>query len=169
MKIVIASPLYPPDIADPAPYVKELARRLSGEHTVVVVTYGRLPEEVPGVQIMTTDKRQPALFRIIGFTVSLFRALRSADILYVQSGVSAELPALTALSWYRPKVLLRITNGAEGLVRHTVRHIMLRHATRISTVAALVRPEILPFAPRPEAALRAYGSAWETHLHLITA
>src|SRR3989344_9051256 len=41
MKIVLATALYPPDIAPPAPYVKELATRLAANHEVTIVTYGR--------------------------------------------------------------------------------------------------------------------------------
>ena len=59
MTLVLASPLYPPDLAEPAPYTKELARRLSTTHTVIVVAYGRLPEKVPGARNKTLKKPKP--------------------------------------------------------------------------------------------------------------
>lgn len=171
MKIVIATPLYPPDIADPAPYVKELARRLSGEHAVHVVTYGKIPETLPGVTLHTTDKRSPAVVRLLRFTYALFRAARGADVIYVQTGMSAELPTLVVSLFLSAKLLFR--NSAEpkqgGLVRRTIRSLTERRATRVDTGDALVRPEILPLEPYPTAALQAYESAWERHSAELTA
>lgn len=170
MKIVVATPLYPPDIADPAPYAKELTKRLSREHEVVVVTYGRIPEEVPGVTIRATDKRLPMPLRVAGFTLSLFRALRGADIVCIQSGASAELPALLALPFFRVRIYFRqsVEPETRSPARAWLRRTVSSWATRVESGTELTRPEILPFAPRPDAALHAWESAWEKHIGTIT-
>jgi len=94
MHIVIATPLYPPDRAEPASYVKELAKRIGSTHRVFIVTYGNIPEKIRGVTIVSTSKQRPLLIRLLFYTIALFRACRDADVLYAQSGSSAGLPIL---------------------------------------------------------------------------
>jgi len=93
MRIVIATPLYPPDIAEPAPYAKELARRLSEDHSVTVVLFGRLPEEVPRVSFVTVDKRVWLPIRLFRYLKALWSVTKDADILYALDGASVELTA----------------------------------------------------------------------------
>ena len=105
MKIVLATPLYPPEIAEPAPYVKELAKRLSGRHAVTIVAYTRLPEKVSGVSIIVVDKHKPLFIRLVVYFFTLLRAAWHADIVYAMNGASVELPAaLVALVTRRPFV-----------------------------------------------------------------
>ncbi len=173
MKIVIATPLYPPDIADPAPYVKELARRLVGGASVTVVTYGALPETVEGVVIVAIPKRSPAWIRIPRFALALMRAAWGADLLYVHTGLSAELPAALAASLSRAKVLVRIDSSdaarkSHGWVASPVRSFLLWRARAVvKNNGALIRPEILPLEPRPDTALAAYEQAWAKHVTAI--
>jgi len=94
MRIVIATPLYPPDLAEPAQYVKELATRLKGTHRVTVVTYAHIPEEVPGVHIISTSKQRPLPVRLLLYTLLLLRACRGGEVLYAQSGSSVGLPVM---------------------------------------------------------------------------
>jgi len=94
MRIVIATPLYPPEIAGPAPYIKELARRLSKDTEVTIVAYARLPEQVPGVHIIAVDKRRPLPLRLFAYLRALARAARDADAIYAINGASVELPVL---------------------------------------------------------------------------
>lgn len=94
MKIVLATPMYPPEIAEPAPYIKELSRRLSLDHDVTVVAYASTSEKVPGVELVTIDKRKPLPLRLVTYTTKLFRASADADIIYAQGGTAAGLPAL---------------------------------------------------------------------------
>lgn len=168
MRIVVASPLYPPDIADPAPYVKEFAARLSRDgHDITVITYGHLPENVPGVAIMATDKRAPLLLRVARFTAALFRALKKADALYIQSGASAELPALIALALTPAKIDVLFRRSEEpphkSFVRRLVRRLVLKRARIVETAKELVRPEIMPLEPYPARAFENYERAWREH------
>ena len=85
MRILIATPLFPPDTAPAAVYAKELAARLSGLHEVSVVAYSYIPEQVPGAQIHAVSKRQPVPIRITAFMAALFQKARHADILFPDS------------------------------------------------------------------------------------
>ena len=173
MKIVVASPLYPPDIAEPAPYVKELAKRLSSKHRVTVVTYGHLPEQVEGVDLVAVDKRQSLLVRLGRYYFALRRAAYGADLLYMENGPSVELPAgafsrlngiplvmhvgdsAAHANAQRSFFLSRIERFALDLSRQSVRE------------SPPSRPEILPFEPKPEAALREWESAWKEHIEKL--
>lgn len=168
MRIVIASPLYPPDIADPAPYVKELARRLSQKVAVSIVTYGRIPEVVPGVTIYCADKRQSTFLRLCRFTLLLWRATKGARSIYLQSGMSAELPALLVSVLRNTKLLYRISAEPEqDLLRRSIRNLTMKLATRVDTTSALVRPEVLPLEPHPTAEMERYEHAWGTHCETL--
>lgn len=164
MRIVLATPLYPPDIADPAPYTYELARRLAEKHEVIVVTYGRIPEELPGVQVRTVDKRLPTYSRAWQFYKALRSVLPATDILYLQSGISAEFPALFVR--HHARVFWR--NSAEpnrqSLLRKMVKYAVTRNATIVAANSALTKPEILPFEPRPDAALATWEHAWRNEV-----
>ena len=64
MKILIVTPLYPPDIAGHSAYVKELALRLREAHTVTILAYNHIPEKIEGVNIITIQKHLPTLVRL---------------------------------------------------------------------------------------------------------
>lgn len=96
MKIVIATPLFPPDIGRPAEYVKELAKRLAGRCSVTVVAYGSLPEQVPGAKVVTVPKNWPIPLRMVAFTWRLWRELKGAQAVWVCDGASVGLPSATA-------------------------------------------------------------------------
>lgn len=109
MKIILATPLYPPDIAEPAPYVKELASRLCDKHDVTIVAYSSIPEEIPGVKIMAVSKRQPLLIRLVKYTYTLFKTSRGADIIYVQNGPSVDLSSIIVGHLRGIPVIIRFT------------------------------------------------------------
>lgn len=93
MKIVLATPLYPPEIGGPATYTKELAERLRDEHEIIIVAYATTSEKIEGAELVTISKQRPLPIRLIKFTWELWRASRTADIIYVQNAVAAGLPA----------------------------------------------------------------------------
>jgi glycosyltransferase involved in cell wall biosynthesis len=94
MRILIVTPLYPPDLGNLAVYVKALVIRLHTHHTVTVATYGDLPETVPGVDVVCTPKRWPTPLRLMVFTIRLWQATRAADLLYVSDGASVGFPSV---------------------------------------------------------------------------
>ncbi len=194
MRMLLVTPLYPPDIAGPAPYVKELAKRLRETHTVTILAYGHIPETVPDVEIVTVEKRLPALVRMALFTWKLIMLQRNADIVYVQNGPSAEVPFALASFFSRVPNMLRL--GDTVALTHTA-HRRLFHRTLLTAmhraqtliipkttvpvVEALiatptlakkcvripspdVRPEIHPFHEYPKDALAHYEASWKAHI-----
>lgn len=170
MRIAIATPLYPPEIAAPAPYIKELAKRLAGRHEVTIVAYGRLPEQVPGVHIMTVDKRQPLLSRLIAYTRALRQVARRADIIYAVNGASVELPVVLAtLSSPRSFVLgiadpVAREHAKQSWALHAIDRIAAQHSRAVIEHMPLPRPEINPLTGVPKEAFDAYEDSWQAHL-----
>lgn len=173
MKIVVATPLYPPDIAPPAPYVKELAKRLATRHIVTIVAYAHIPELVENVTIVPIDKRQPLLARLFGFTRALMREAKNADVIFVMNGASVELPAiLLSLMSSTPWILGIADLVADGQSEkrfslHLIDRIARAHAKKTLTEFPLPRPEILPLEAYPEAELQAYEESWQHHLEIL--
>lgn len=173
MKIVIATPLYPPDIAEPAPYVKELARRLAKNHQVTVIIYGHLPEKVPGVSFICVNKRRPLPIRLLCFSFALWKTTLSADIIYAENGASVELPAgIIAILTHRP-LIMHIGDkqvhqrAAKKSLLGCIEHFAFSHAKATITDNPLKRPEILPFEPVPEDEIVSYQTSWKTHIHML--
>ena len=173
MKIVLATPLYPPEIAPTASYVKELAKRLSGTYEVVIVAYAQMPEHVAQVPIVAIDKRQMLVLRLVKYTAALWRAAREANILYVQNGAALELPAaLVSFLQQRPLILCMGDTRAEQKAEQSrllsfIQHIALARAQKVVVDIPPPKPEILPFGPRPEQELAAYERSWQKHLELL--
>lgn len=194
MRILLVTPLYPPDIAGPAPYVKELATRLAGAHTVTILAYNHIPEVVPGVGIVTVEKRLPALVRMSIFAWKLITLEKNADVVYVQNGPSVEVPFALASFFSSVPSMLRL--GDVVALAHTTQSSLFRTTliaamrragillipenipTEIETLIAdpllsqkcvcipspESRPEIHPFHEYPENAFLAYETSWEKHI-----
>jgi hypothetical protein len=174
MKIVLATPLFPPDIAEPATYIREIALRLATrKHQVVVATYGRLPEEIPGVSIVAVDKRMPLPLRIFSFFFALKRALRDADALFAENGPSTELVAGLLARVTRVPLIAHLgdaralARSESGLIPSLTLSFFTRGACLVLREPPQERPEILPFSPRPEAELSAYEAWWTKHIETI--
>lgn len=175
MRILIATPLYPPDIAPSAPYVKELASRLSNHHDVTVLAYGHIPEHIQKVRIITVSKRAPLLTRILHFTKALLQNAYRADILIIENGPSVEFSfLLTGLFIRRRKIFSMSDVVAESRARcsflHDIPHRLaqrLAHVVIVATALPLPRPEIHPFKPYPQEDFDAYEASWKKHIMLI--
>jgi hypothetical protein len=170
MKIVIASPFYPPDTEDIAVYAKELAERLALQHDVTVVAYSRLPEETNGVKIFSINKRWPLFFRLVSFTAVLFRAVRKADILYAENGASVELPVGIVAAILRRRIFLHISDKRADarlsgeVFSGSVRRFLEKRTVFKITDIPLRRPEIFPFSPPQEEEQNKYQTSWDMHV-----
>jgi hypothetical protein len=194
MRLLLATPLYPPDIAEPAPYVKELARRLGNIHEVTVLAYNHIPEAIPNVKITTVPKYSPLPIRLIRFALALLREGRKADFLYVQNGPSVELPLIFTAPFLRAQIILRLGDPAalkqtekrfshrillklamsfsDKVIIHSERNpetkILVSKKKAVQDLASPpARPEILPFASDPEKELGAYNQSWSEHVHML--
>lgn len=173
MRIVLATPLYPPEIAEPGPYVKELAKRLVKLHEVAIVTYARLPEKVPGVPIIAVNKRRPLPLRLLIYLLELRRAAKHSDVIYAENGASVELPVgLISLFNKRPLIMHIGDRAAHSraqinpILRYIERFTFSR-ARKVITDIPLSKPEIIPFEPFPAEKLAAYERSWNAHLRVL--
>lgn len=173
MRILIASPLYPPDIAEPAPYSKELARRLGQNHVVTVVTYGDLPEQIPGVTIIHTNKKRPLAIRLMLYTALLLRESLRSDVLYAVNGASVELPAVITSILTGKRLYAHI--GDTGAHMRAQKHLLLRYIEQsfFARTESIVehrpqpRPEMLPFSPSPIKEMEVFERSWEEHVAVL--
>lgn len=113
MKIVLATPIYPPDIGGPATYTKELETRLGKNHQVVVVAYADIPSSQT-VKIIST--RLPLPIRLWKFGSVLWHESKHADVIYVQNAMAAGLPA-TIVGLLRKKPVILKFVGDEAWER----------------------------------------------------
>ena len=170
MKVALETPLYPPDIAEPAPYVKEVARRLSAKHQVTIVTYAHIPEKVPGVSLITVNKHRSLPLRLLSYTIALWKASLSADLIYAQNGASVELPVSIVTLFTRVPLILRIgdktahTRAEKRPLFHVIERIAQKHATHVVTDTPLSKPEWLPFKEISTEEQNAYETSWEEHI-----
>jgi len=170
MHIVIATPLYPPDVAPSASYAKEVATRLSKRHKVTVLTYGRLPEEISGVDIIAINKKQPLLFRLLEFTKQIQKHIKKADLLYVQNGPSVELPVLFATAISNKKTLFHISDKAAHIQAQRnafssfLFSLLSKRAVSVLNNSPEPKPEILPFEPASKESVAMYEKSWDDHL-----
>lgn len=167
MRVLIVTPLYPPEVADAALYTKELARRLSKSHKVTVVAYARLPEEVCGISIVTIDKRQPRLARLRAFREALVRAVKNADIVLAINGASVELPLLFTPLPKSVRLVFCIADAVAHARASLIERLAFARADTVVRELPPRRPEILPLEPEPTEALAAHEASWATHLRVL--
>ncbi|MHB1117949.1 MAG: glycosyltransferase family protein [Minisyncoccota bacterium] len=175
MKIVLATPLYPPDIEPVALYNKELAKRLTAKkHKVTIATYSKHPEQIDGVRIITTDKQNFSFARITHYTIKLWKELRGSDVMYVQNGASVELPTLLITSiikkpfvFFETDINARKRAGVNFFLK-ILRYAILHRACAIITNIPSPKPEILPFDAYPEENFLKYETEWNIHLETLS-
>lgn len=171
MKIVLATPLYPPDIAEQACYVKEIATRLAHRgHDITVVAYAHIPEKIPGVRILAVSKRTLLPIRLIAYTRALTNVAHGADVIYAENGPSTELPIIFVSSLTRKPFVMHI--GDIAARARAEKNIFLRFIERVARARArividempIAQPEVLPFRAVPSTERAAYDASWETHI-----
>jgi len=169
MRIVIATPLFPPELGSPAEYVSSLAHILKSEHTVTIVTYANHFEPIEGVLIVPVSKSHTLPVRLLLYTRALIQYTRHADVLYVQRAAASGLPAILA-SWFTrvPVVVNYLEDEAWERLQHAsfepehqgtfrkhrnipgavwsiwnVQHFVLRHAKRVLVPSTFIAQELV--------------------------
>ena len=167
MKILIATPLYPPEIAPIARYVKELATRLTTTHSITILTYGYIPEKIEGVKIITIDKHAPRLVRIARFFFALFKI--KADRIYSLNGASVELP-VSLYSFLRSTPIVFCIGDTQASLHaqksfwHSSLEKLMRHRSQTQSTVPNDKPEILPFEAYPTQSLAKWENEWIAHI-----
>jgi len=111
MKILLTTPIFPPEIGGPATYTYEISRRLAERgHDVSVVTFADTKPEVKDIKVIPVRlnyrflgslRRQSRLF----FTI--LSAVRGMDLLYAQGAVVVGLCSLVIGKLTRKPVLVK--------------------------------------------------------------
>ena len=96
MKIVLATPIYPPEIGGPSTYTKELCERLGTTHDITVVAYTHHGVVFPNTTLVEVEKYAPLPLRLVRFFLATLRASKGADVIYAQNAVAAGLPSVLA-------------------------------------------------------------------------
>lgn len=92
MKIIIATPIYPPEIGGPATYTKELCGHLADFHDITVIAYTNSADAFPNTRLVPVGKGRPLPIRLAVFFKKLFRISKGVDVIYVQNAMAAGLP-----------------------------------------------------------------------------
>lgn len=189
MKLLFATPLYPPDIGGPATYTKELAERLRDAHEITIVAYADAPESIERVRLIAVSKLQPLPLRLLKYFLALYRAAGACDVIYVQNAVAAGLPAMVVGKLRHKPVVLKFV-GDEAWERASqagqtkkrleeflrapegnfkiklfmfIQGLVLRHVSLVSTPSAYLREELVhAYRVLPERAIVNYNAAEET-------
>lgn len=107
MKIILATPIYPPEIGGPATYVKELSARIHDKHEVTVVAFTDNLEPFPGTKLVAISKLNPLLVRLSKYFWALMKEAKNADVILVQNAMAAGLPV----------ALVKIFRGTPFVIR----------------------------------------------------
>lgn len=169
MKIILATPVYPPEFGGPATYTKGLALKLRAKHEIVIVAYASTSEIIEGTKLFVASKRRSLPLRIFKFTFNLFKASRGADVIYVQNAMAAGLPAVLVgmirgipvvlkfvgdEAWERAsqerrtkkrleEFLANPDGGWRTYVRMQIQGFVLRHADIVTTPSLYLRDAIV--------------------------
>ncbi len=109
MRITIIASLFPPDIGSPAPYVKNLIKKLPHQQ-VTLILYGHLPEDVPNISYTKIDKRNSKIILFILAIKEIIKASKNSDIIFVNNGPSTELPILICSFFTNKPIVLCISD-----------------------------------------------------------
>lgn len=109
MKILISTPLFPPEVAYPAAFSKKLAKHLSVcGYDVVVATFSDFPEKVDGVEILHIKKSHHTFIRLILFWLLMMKTIPKQDVVILkQAGFSSFITLLVA-KIFRVNTILKL-------------------------------------------------------------
>jgi glycosyltransferase involved in cell wall biosynthesis len=112
MRILIVTPIFPPDIGGPATYVTEIAGRLTSRgHLVSVVTFSEQPpEKIPGVRIMPLGTKYPVFGKILrqgSLLLKILSEAKKSDVVYLQETVTVGFVSSVAAKLLGKPVVLK--------------------------------------------------------------
>lgn len=113
MRILITTPIWPPEIGGPATYAKELVQKLRDKHQITVLAFADDPEIVEGVQLVFVSKKAPLLIRQIRYLKMALALGKKADLIYAQNAMAAGVPSvITAKLLNKPLILKFVGDSA---------------------------------------------------------
>ena len=153
MKILIPTPIFPPEIGGPATYVSELAKRLSIEHEIVIITFTQDPQPTKNTKVVSISLHKHflgILFRQLKLAAAIYKYGKNADLIYAQGPVVVGFTAIIVgkilstptivkfvgdIAWEEAERRGKTTLGLEQFVkddRKSVRIRLLQRAQKLS-------------------------------------
>lgn len=117
MKIIVTSPLFAPEIAEPAPYVKTISKQLGQDQEVIVLTYSNIQNLDNNKNLIAIKKNQASILRIFQYLLKLLKITKKNDIIYAQSGLSTSLASLISAKLKGAKIIYRYSED-EAYLRY---------------------------------------------------
>jgi len=96
MKIIVTTPLYPPEIAEPGPYTKEVSSKLKDKLELVVLTYANFTDNDQSPKIISVPKNLSTPIRLLKYFLKLLQISKNTELIYSQSGVAASFSSVLA-------------------------------------------------------------------------
>ena len=154
MKILIVTPLFPPDTGAPAPYTKQLLKHLNESgYSITLITYGKLPENAPYEKIIVLNKRWPKLFLLLASVFYVLREAKDNERIIVNNGPSSELPVLLASMFVFSPIILCLSDPIAKIRTRTgfyslIHRLLTKRSAKIVDLPdekKYLKPEKLPF------------------------
>lgn len=110
MKLLITTPIFPPEIGGPATYIYELCRRWSEKHEISVITFGENPKPIAGIKVTPVRLK----YRLFGslqrqsrLLYAILKQLPKADVLYAQGPFVVGLMSALAAWMMRKRLVIK--------------------------------------------------------------
>ncbi len=139
MKILLATPLYPPEIGGPATYITELTERMHETHDLSIVAFASTALPTPYARLLTVSKKRPLPIRLLKFTLVLWNASKGVDVIYAQNAVAAGLPSVIVGRLRRIPVVIKFV-GDESWEKATQQKLTTKQLEEF-----LLKPDRIPF------------------------
>ena len=109
MKILISTPLFPPEIAYPAKFSKKFARHLvSCGYDVVVATFSDFPEKIENVEIIHVKKSNHLILRLLKFYFLMMQKIKNQDLVILKQAGFSSFITLLVCRLYKVKTILKL-------------------------------------------------------------
>lgn len=160
MRLVIATPLYPPEIGGPATYVKELEEGLPNSGIEVIVVK------------FSAVRRWPKIVRHYLYYRKILAAARTADVILALDPVSVGLPAMKAARKLNKKFVVKIvgdyaweqgvqrcgvTQKLDTFIRTPQKSFFVRKLQKIQTSVAAAAMRVIVPSPYVEEIVVQWG------------
>jgi glycosyltransferase involved in cell wall biosynthesis len=191
MKILITTPIFPPEIGGPATYSLEVSRRLKARgHTVRIVTFADFSPDVEDLEIVAVRMSYPvlgSLLRQSRLFATMLRATRNMELIYAQGPVVVGLCSLIVGKLMRKPVVVKFVGDVawEGAMNRgetaklledflgqpdgslytrlikRIESFVFHHADRIITPSEYLKRVLIEYYKIPDARIEAVHNAVE--------
>ena len=120
MRILITTPIWPPEIGGPATYIKELISHLPGHYQSTVLAFADNPEDLPEVPFVSISKKNPLPIRQLRFFKKLLDLGKNTDVIYAQNPMAVGVPSIVASHILKKPLILKFVgdNAWESAFRN---------------------------------------------------